>query len=59
MNNGMHCMRKTTVGWKFKVEWKDGSTTWIPLKDLKESHPVQLAKYVMARNLQHEAAIAW
>ena len=33
-------MRKTTVGWKLLVKWADGSKSWIPLKDLKESHPI-------------------
>ena len=32
---GRRSMRKNTVGWKFRVKWKDGSTTWISLKDLK------------------------
>jgi hypothetical protein len=31
----------TTRGWKLLVTWKDGSTSWVPLKDLKESFPVQ------------------
>ena len=28
------------------VEWKYGTETWVPLKDKKESHPVQLEEYV-------------
>ena len=28
-------MRKSTVGWKFCVKWKYGTTTWISIKDLK------------------------
>eukprot|EP00980_Cylindrotheca_fusiformis_P025629 scaffold14288_cov73-Cylindrotheca_fusiformis.AAC.1 len=32
-------MRKTTQGWKLLVQWADDSETWIPLKDMKESHP--------------------
>jgi predicted transcriptional regulator len=31
--------RITTKGWKFLVEWKDGTTSWVPLKDIKESFP--------------------
>ena len=29
--------RETTIGWELLVQWKDGSTNWITLKDLKES----------------------
>ena len=33
--HGRRSMRKTTIGWKFHLKWKDGITTWISLKDLK------------------------
>ena len=26
--------RETTIGWELLVQWKDGSTSWIALKDL-------------------------
>jgi hypothetical protein len=42
--NGRKTRRMTTKGWKLLVEWKDGSTDWLPLKDLKESYPVQVAE---------------
>ena len=29
-------MRKTTVGWKFNINWRYGTTKWVSLKDLKE-----------------------
>jgi hypothetical protein len=41
------------------VQWKDGSTTWIPLKDLKESNPIQVADYVVAHKLPAEPAFSW
>eukprot|EP00957_Ditylum_brightwellii_P104734 7981788-Ditylum_brightwellii.AAC.1 len=37
--HGTRKMRKTTVGWLLLVKWKDNSESWIPLKDMKESHP--------------------
>ena len=37
----------TTRGWKLQVEWKDGSISWVPLKDLKASNPVELAEYAL------------
>ena len=42
-----------------QVEWKDGSTNWLPLKDLKESNPVELAEYAVANKLVEEPAFAW
>ena len=41
------------------VRWEDGSESWIPLKDLKESHPVELAEYAKARHIDGEPAFAW
>ena len=35
-------LRKTTKGWYFLCLWTDGSTTWAPLKDLKESNPINI-----------------
>jgi len=34
--NGNIHRRRTTKGWKVCVRWKDQSTSWEPLKDLKE-----------------------
>jgi hypothetical protein len=34
---------KTTKGWHLCVEWKDGTTSWEHLADLKESNPVEVA----------------
>jgi hypothetical protein len=49
----------TTRGWSLLVQWKEGTTTWLPLKDLKESNPVQVADYAVAHKLVHEPAFAW
>ena len=51
--------RETTKGWEILVEWKDGSTTWIQLKDLKESYPVQIAEYAVQTKISEEPAFAW
>ena len=56
---GQRKLRKTTMGWKLLVKWKDGSESWIHLKDLKESHPVELAEYAKSRDIADEAAFAW
>ena len=46
-------------GWKLLVQWKDGSTTWGPLKDHKESDPVRVAEYAIANKIAEEPAFAW
>ena len=51
--------KRTTKGWKFLVEWKDGTSSWIPLVDMKESYPVQVADYAMANNIANEPAFRW
>ena len=42
---GVERRKATTRGWELLVEWKDGSSDWISLKDLKESYPVEVAIY--------------
>ena len=52
-------LRKTTCGWKLLIQWKDGSEQWIPLKDMKESHPVECAEFAKARGIADEPAFVW
>lgn len=32
----------------FLVRWIDGTETWIPLNDMKESKPVEIAEFAKA-----------
>ena len=49
--------RKRTIrGWKLLVEWKYGSVDWVPLKDLKQSKPVELVEYSVANEICDEPA---
>ena len=41
------------------VEWKDGSTQWLDLKDLKDSNPIEVAEYAVANKISEEPAFAW
>ena len=52
-------IRKTTKGWKLCIEWKDGSTSWERLADLKELNPVEVADYAVAKGIDAEPAFAW
>ena len=56
---GRQSMWKTTVGWKFRVNWKDGTVTWTSFKDTKESNHIEVAEYVTSRIIQDEPAFAW
>jgi hypothetical protein len=56
---GRSVPKRTTRGWKLCVKWKDGSTSWVPLKDIKESHPIQVAEYATANQLATEPAFRW
>ena len=56
---GTRKRRETTIGWELLAQWKDGSTNWISLKDLKESYPMQTAEYAVAAKIAMEPAFAW
>lgn len=57
--HGTKKRRITTKGWKVKVKWNNGTSSWIPLKIAKESNPIETAEYALSRNLQDEPAFAW
>ena len=57
--SGRRMPKRTSRGWKFCVEWNDGSTSWVTMKDLKDSNPIQLAEYAVNNKLEHEPAFAW
>lgn len=57
--NGRLHRRKTTKGVKLCVQWKNGSTSWEKLADLKESYPVEIAEYAKSQNIDHLPAFAY
>ena len=54
--NGNHVPKETTQGLSLMVSWKDGSSDWIPLKDLKAAYPIQIAEYAMANQIANKPA---
>jgi hypothetical protein len=48
-----------TRGWTFLVLWKDGTSDWVPLRDMKETYPLQTANYARGNDIQDEPAFAW
>ena len=49
----------TTKGWDVQVRWNDHSTGWIPLAQIKESNPVEVAEFAIASGLSNEPAFNW
>ena len=49
----------TTKGWDFQVRWETGETSWIPLKDIKESNAAKVAEYAVQEGIEKEPAFAW
>jgi hypothetical protein len=52
-------VRKTTKGWHLCVEWKDGTTSWERLADLKESNPVEVAEYGASKSFLDNPDFVW
>ena len=57
--SGRKYPRRTTKGWQFCCKWNDESTSWHTLKDVKESHLLQVAQYAIDNGLVDEPAFAW
>ena len=51
--------KQTTKGWQLLVAWKDGSSSWVKLKDIKDSNPIEVAEYAVANRIQDEPAFVW
>ena len=52
-------MPRTTKGWQLHVTWKDGTSSWEHLRNLKESNPLQVAEYAVTNKLVEKAPFAW
>jgi len=53
----LHAIR--LAGWDLQVEWKDGSNSWLSLKDLKNSNSVDVAQYAKDNRIDQEPAFDW
>ena len=49
----------TSKGWDLNIEWENGTTSWVPLREIKLSNPVKVAEYAFSRNIQDEPAFSW
>jgi hypothetical protein len=41
------------------VTWNDGSTAWVPLNEIKDANPVEVAEYAVSMRLVSAPAFAW
>ncbi|KAL7474777.1 hypothetical protein ACHAW6_000733 [Cyclotella cf. meneghiniana] len=57
--DGKKVVSCSTRGWELCCEWKNGSTSWQKLSDLKESHPLQVAEFVLAVGIANEPGFNW
>ena len=46
-SSGNRQRQETTKVWDMLILWKDGSTTRVPLKDMKETYSVQVSEYAV------------
>ena len=49
----------TTVGWQLLVSWKDGSTSYVPLCEMKDAYPMEVSEYATASKIAKEPAFRW
>jgi hypothetical protein len=56
---GNRVPKTMTHGWSLLVSWKDGSSNWMPLKDLKDSYLIQIAEYATANKIANDPAFNW
>ena len=49
----------TNKGWDFQVRWETGETSWIPLKDIKESNAAKVVEYAIQEGIEKEPAFTW
>ncbi len=59
VHKGRNSLRCSTVGWHLCIQWKDGSTSWQSLKDLKEAYPLAVAEYAVSQGIDDEPAFNW
>jgi hypothetical protein len=59
IKHGSNKKLREKKGWNLCVEWKDGTTSWERLADLKESNPVEVSEYSAAKSFLDTPAFVW
>lgn len=47
------------MGWEIAFELEDGSSFFLPVKDIKESNPVELAENAVSAGIDCEPVFEW
>jgi hypothetical protein len=58
-SSGVKRQVRTAKGWEINIQWRDGSTTWNALKDIKDSRPLQMAEHATDNGLALKPAFRW
>ena len=51
-------IKMMTKGWEIYIQWKDGLISWVASKDIKNMHPIKVAKYAIANKIE-ESVLSW
>jgi hypothetical protein len=57
--DGRTHLKRSAIGWQVCCQWKNCSTSWENLADLKESHPIGTAEYAVTKDIDLEPAFNW
>ena len=58
-SNGTKRRKATPQGWEVSIQWKDGSTTWNTLKEVKYSFTIELAEYAVENWIASKPVFTW
>ena len=57
LKGGCRKYKTAMCSWNVLVEWWDETTTWMGVKDVKETSPIELAEYAVANKIVDELAV--
>ena len=56
---GQKQLRKNIIVWKLLIRWMVGSESWIHLKDIKYSHPIEVSEFSKDIGIAYEPSFEW
>jgi hypothetical protein len=57
--NGRTHPHLTATGWELELQWADGATDGLPLKDVNDPNPIQATEYAVSNNIASEPTFVW